>query len=93
MNQINNSVKDEHIITVMSRSKIKITCVEQLISYDEFSVVLSTSCGNLDIDGEALHVDSLDLEEGCATVSGCINGFNYQAERRKRRRLLFNGNE
>ena len=85
MNSVVPSDSIDHSINILSRKKVKITGVTQLISFDEFSVLLSTICGNVEIDGEELHVETLDLEHGIAVLNGSINGIGYFADKRKKK--------
>ena len=86
-----NTEKDrvEHTLSLVSRQELKITGVRQILSFDDMSVALVTSHGELDIDGEELNIDVLDLERGVASVTGNITGMNYMSERpTKKRRFL-----
>ena len=86
-----NTEKDraEHTLTLVSRQELKITGVRQILSFDDMSVALVTSHGELDIDGEELNIDVLDLERCVASVTGNITGMNYMSERpTKKRRFL-----
>ena len=83
-----NNEKNEHIISIISRNNIRVTAVKKTVSFDEYSVILSTACGEVEIYGENLHVESLDPECGTAIISGTFNGLNYICEKRKRRALF-----
>lgn len=89
MNMSIDKERQEHSLTLISRNNLKITGVLQIISFDDSSVALSTVCGELDIDGTALNIDALDLDRGCAAVSGEVFGINYISERPKKRKRLW----
>lgn len=76
----------EHTFTVVTRKKLKMNGVKQILSFDDLSVLVSTLCGDVEISGETLSVDLLDLDNGLAEVSGTINGVNYISERPKKKR-------
>ena len=67
----------EHTLSLIARKMLTITGVRQILNFDNLSVSFITSDGEMDIDGEELNIDSLDLERGIATVSGTISGINY----------------
>lgn len=76
----------EHTITLVSRKILKLNGVKQILSFDDLSVLFSTVCGEMEVVGEGLSVDLLDLDNGLASVSGTISGLNYITERPKKKR-------
>lgn len=78
----------EHTLTLTSRKTLKLSGVKQILSFDDLTVLLETACGEMEIAGESLSVDLLDLDNGLAVVSGTISGMNYISERPKKRRWL-----
>lgn len=76
----------EQTLTVVARKILKINGVKQILSFDDLSILLSTLCGDMEVVGESLSVDLLDLDNGLAEVSGTINGINYFSERPKKKR-------
>lgn len=67
----------EHKFVLASRKKMSVEGVKEVVSFDETSVALITSCGELVIDGESLHVSILDVERGFVELDGRINGITY----------------
>ena len=68
----------KHRIEMTDRTNVFITGVSDVINFDEVSVVLDTSAGVLSIDGQELHIVSLNVDSGEITVSGSsINGIIY----------------
>ena len=76
----------EQTLTVVARKILKINDVKQILSFDDLSILLSTLCGDMEVVGESLSVDLLDLDNGLAEVSGTINGINYFSERPNKKR-------
>ena len=73
----NEQVK-KHRIEITDRANVSITGVSDVINFDESSVVLDTSAGILSIDGQELHIVSLNVDSGEISVSGSsINGIIY----------------
>lgn len=75
-------------LTLEGRKKALLTGVTDVESFDETSVVLHTHGGRLILTGSALHVSSLQLEEGRLSLEGEIDGAVYQGGAAKRRGFL-----
>lgn len=66
-----------HRIVMNNREDMTITGVVDVVSFDETLVVIETEMGMLEIKGEGLHVNQLNLENGEMSVSGDIEGIEY----------------
>lgn len=71
-------------VTLIDRRLINITGVEDVVSFDENSVVMQTVMGLLTVDGEELHIIRLNTEsqenaagEGGVIIEGKIAGIFY----------------
>ncbi|MDD4725438.1 MAG: sporulation protein YabP [Tissierellia bacterium] len=73
-NKINS--KSQNIL-IEDRNKATISGVEQVDSFNDNSIVLSTIKGGLSIKGEGLNVGKLNIDEGNIKISGMINSINY----------------
>lgn len=91
MNSNPDRDKTEHTLTLTSRKELKITGVRQILNFDDTNVAFNTSDGELDIDGETLNIDSLDLEKGVASVTGNITGMNYVSDHPVKKRKFWGG--
>ena len=67
-----------HQVTATDRREITVTGVSEVLSFDETLVRLSTLCGLLNLEGEGLRVQVLDLVSGTVAVSGQLNGLLYE---------------
>ena len=76
----------EHSLSLVSRKTLKLNGVKQILSFDDLCVLFSTVCGELEIIGDALSVDLLDLDNALAAVSGTISSICYVSERPKKKR-------
>ena len=56
-------VKPHHVI-MEDRSKLSVTGVEDVISFDEAEIITRTAQGNLIIRGTGLHIGKLTLDSG-----------------------------
>ena len=59
------------------RTLLEIDGVTDVRGFDENTVLLVTSCGDMTVEGEGLHITHLALEEGCVCVEGRIDGLFY----------------
>ena len=67
----------QHSLHIENRSRIVLTGVTDVGSFDESSIRLETSAGSLQIQGENLQVTKLSLESGDITVDGAVNAVIY----------------
>ena len=72
-------VLQPHSLHIENRSRIVLTGVTDVGSFDESMVRLETSAGSLQIQGENLQVTKLSLESGDITVDGAVNAVSYAA--------------
>lgn len=73
----NETVKRPNNIIIENRSKLEVSGIKDVGSFDEGEVVAFTDLGELTVRGEGLHIDRLSVETGELTVSGKINGIVY----------------
>lgn len=64
-------------IVIEDRNLVTITGVEQVDSFNENTIILSTTKGGLSIKGENLNMSKLNLDEGSVKISGLINSIVY----------------
>ncbi len=92
MNNTYEKNEGEHSLSLVSRKVLKLSGVHQIMNFDDVAVLFNTSCGEMEVIGENLSIDLLDLDNGLASVSGMIGGINYLSERPKKK-LWFRGKE
>ena len=68
--------KNQNIL-LENRSKVTITGVEQVESFNENTIILMTVKGGITIKGEGLNVGKLNLDDGNIKIDGIINGIIY----------------
>lgn len=69
-----------HNIILEGRSKLSISGVLDVESFDENGINLKTTAGKLGLRGERLHIEKLSLETGEMGVEGQISGLHYTDE-------------
>ena len=77
----------EHSLLVKERACAEISGVLELESFDEESVLFSTACGPMTVEGEALRVGAWDTERGFLKIEGNIRAVFYNTEEKTRRRF------
>ena len=61
-----------------NRASMVIRGVTDVISFDETGVFLLTTCGQLNLEGTALHVTVLNTKDGIVEVTGKLCGLFYE---------------
>jgi sporulation protein YabP len=78
-----------HKLSLEERSRLTMTGVTEVVSFQETSVVLHTSLGTLIIQGNDLKLKTLSLEGGQVAVDGHISAIIYEEPRSGGWRQLF----
>lgn len=69
-----------HRLTLDSRSKLAITGITEIESFDENTIVLYTTRGTLVIHGRQLHLSMLSVDGGEVSVDGTVDSITYEDE-------------
>lgn len=87
---ISDNTQNTQMITLKDRSRLSITGVEDVQSFDDKSIILKSNHGMVAIDGESLRIDELSTDNGVLLVEGQIGGvfFFEPSEPKKKRGLL-----
>ena len=72
-----------HRLTLDARSRLSMTGVLEVESFDEESVVLHTTKGVLVIRGQQLHLQTLSIDGGQVAVDGTVDAMSYEEAQRK----------
>lgn len=83
-------VKSTNDLIVKNREKMNVSGIKEIINFDENEINLKTICGNLIIDGEGLHINILNIEQGEIELVGKINGINYIETHENEKRSILN---
>lgn len=78
-----------HKLSLEERSRLTMTGVTEVASFDETSVILHTAQGTLIIQGNDLKLKTLSLEGGQVAVDGHICALIYEEPRLGGWRRLF----
>ena len=73
-----------HRVILEEREQLVISGVEEVESFDESAIYLTTAQGTLEIQGEGLHLEKLSLDGGDRKVEGRVNALVYGEDNRPR---------
>ena len=82
-NQNTLPTETSHHILLENRSRLAVSGVEEVESFDENQIVMSTCQWELIVRGEDLHIEQLSLDGGDLKVEGSIDAISYEAPREK----------
>lgn len=71
-------VEIAHHVALEARSKLAVSGVKDVESFDEAMIVLETVRGVLVVRGEGLHLQMLSLEGGQVSVTGRVDSLTYE---------------
>ncbi len=71
-----------HRLSLEGRSRLSVSGITEIESFDENTVVLYTTRGTLVIHGRQLHLSTLSVDGGQADVDGTIDSLTYEDEQR-----------
>lgn len=74
-----------HTLAVRQRKGVELTGVTDVTSFDEAAILLVTDCGVLTVEGEGLHIDTLDIARGVVEITGLVSALYYSTEAREKR--------
>ena len=67
-----------HRVMLEEREQLVISGVEEVESFDESAIFLTTAQGPLEVQGEGLHIEKLSLDGGDLKVEGRVNALLYE---------------
>lgn len=74
---------DNHIVTIDNRERIKITDIDEMDGFDEKEIKMRLKKGDMILRGEKMHIQTLDLQEGEAVITGRIDSLIYVKSKQK----------
>lgn len=66
-----------HNVIMQNRENLSISGVEDVETFNEEKIVLTTQMGTLSVEGSNLHINNLSVETGELKVEGEINSMVY----------------
>lgn len=83
------SAVKKHNVILEERSKLSISGVTDVESFDENEISLYTTLGELSIKGKCLHVDEMSLETGELSITGDVKSMVYGDKDRTKKLSLW----
>ena len=77
------SVDLPHHLALHERKTLSLEGITDVGHFDETSLIVETSLGELTICGQNLHVSSLNLRDGLLSVFGRIDSLSYHESRKR----------
>lgn len=72
-----------HKVTLDERKVLRMTGVTEVVSFDDTAVILHTTLGTLEVQGENLKLKTLSPEGGQVIIDGKVSGLYYEESREK----------
>ena len=79
---------ENHFLTVENRKYLTINEVMDVDAFDENTLWANIEDGSIEICGENLNIEKLDLNEKMLIVTGKIDSFNYIDKKSREKRLF-----
>ena len=79
-----------HLLTAKNRNNVTVSGVKDVPEFDDTTVLLATSAGNMALTGRELRIKVLDTSSGVVEVEGRLDGVTYyddQDKDKKKNRL------
>lgn len=83
------SAVKKHNVILEERSKLSISGVTDVESFDESEISLYTTLGELSVRGKCLHVDEMSLESGDISITGDVKSLVYGDKDRTKKPSLW----
>lgn len=74
-----------HSVSMDARERVVVTGAQELLTFNEAEVCVDTPLGALVIEGEELHIERLNLDEGQVIIRGYICAAAYEDDARRER--------
>lgn len=72
---------ESHSVSIEDRSRMVVTDVKDVESFNEETILLTIGGGGLIVKGQKLHIQKLDLEEGRVIINGLFHSAVYTEKR------------
>ncbi len=67
-----------HLLTLDARRRLTVSGVQEVASFDENAIAMTTQLGSLRVRGSGLHIEQLSLDGGDLLVSGTVDALVYE---------------
>ena len=77
-----------HNVSLTGRRRLILSGVQDVESFDETGIAMSTAEGFLIVRGSQLHIEKLSLDGGEVLVEGLVDSLSYEEQDRRQGGLL-----
>ena len=77
------------IIELVDRRRLSIGCVEDVLSFDDKNIILTSSLGSIAVDGQNLSITKLSLDGGELLIEGEVGGVLFFEPDAPKKRSFF----
>ena len=71
-------------LTLENRSRMTLDGVTEIVSFNDEQILLKTVYGNMDIRGEELKMNKLDVQNGDVIICGKVSYIVYTSDNKKK---------
>lgn len=82
------TVSEKSELKLEDRKNLSITGVIEVLNFDDEKIYLNTSLGALQILGDCLKINKIDVKNGDVTISGKVKSMVYKTQQKKKRRRV-----
>lgn len=75
---------ENHVLQMENKSRLSMTEIQSVEGFDDETVLVNLKGEGLVISGKALHIETLDLEEGVLALTGEIESLVYTEKKEKK---------
>lgn len=77
-------------LNLENRKRLTLSGVVEVVSFNEDQIILNTSLGTLNIKGEGLKMNKLDVQNGDVIINGIVNSCVYinKENKKEKEKLL-----
>lgn len=77
-------IEGKSSLNLESRKRLTLSGVVEVVSFNEEQIILNTSLGTLNIKGEGLKMNKLDVQNGDVIINGMVNSCVYVNKENKK---------
>lgn len=66
-----------HSLKLDDRKFLSVTGVTDVDGFDEHTIVLATTYGIMTVHGSELHINKLNIDDGCLNIEGNVESIQY----------------
>ena len=77
-----SDISGNHGISIENRESVTLYGIDDVLSYDEDSVVMQSIMGQLTIEGEGLNIIKLNLTDGELCITGRVTALYYMEQQK-----------